>query len=56
MVTHNMVCQKNVDMIYFFEDGRIVESGSPEELMMKKGHYEKMLREQMERMGKKDEA
>lgn len=56
MVTHNMVYTKNVDMIYFFEDGRIVESGSPEELMMKKGHYEKMLREQMERMGKKDEA
>lgn len=50
MVTHNLAYTKNVDMVYFFENGSIVEFGSPKELVLKKGRYEKMLREQIERM------
>lgn len=51
MVTHNLVYTKHMDMIYFFEDGRIVESGTAKELLMENGRYAKMLKEQMERMG-----
>lgn len=47
MVTHNLEYTKNVDMVYFFENGSIAEFGPPEELAVKKGCYEKMLREQL---------
>lgn len=50
LVTHNLAYTKNVDLILYFEDGAIVECGSPEQLIKRRGRYEKMFAEQMKRM------
>ncbi|MDE7327380.1 MAG: hypothetical protein K2N63_14090 [Lachnospiraceae bacterium] len=42
LVTHNPQYTKMVDLVVFFEEGRIVECGSPKELCGKGGRYAKM--------------
>lgn len=40
--THNILETQNLDMVLTFKDGRIVEYGTPEELLEKKGYYYEM--------------
>ncbi|GAA0383103.1 ABC transporter ATP-binding protein [Paenibacillus motobuensis] len=42
IVTHRLYMAKFVDRIYLFENGEIVECGTHQELIDKKGKYEKM--------------
>ncbi len=42
LVTHNPQYAKQADLVVFFEEGRIVEYGSPEELCKKGGYFERM--------------
>lgn len=50
LVTHNLAYTKNADLVLYFENGAIVECGSPKQLIKRKGRYEKMLAEQKKRM------
>lgn len=45
LVTHDLVYTKNVDLVLVFDDGCILEHGSPEELLRKKGYYYRMMSE-----------
>ena len=47
LITHNPVYAKNVDLILFFHQGCLVEHGTPEELIQKKGYYYRMLVEKL---------
>ncbi|MBP2245830.1 ABC-type multidrug transport system fused ATPase/permease subunit [Paenibacillus xylanexedens] len=42
IVTHRLYMAKQVDKIFLFEDGEIIESGTHEELVKKNGKYKKM--------------
>ena len=42
IITHRLTTVKNVDKIYFLENGEIIEAGSHEELMGLKGKYSEM--------------
>ena len=39
---------KEVDEVIFMNDGIVAEQGKPEDLMMKKEHYWRLFREQLE--------
>lgn len=43
LVTHDLAYTNNVDLVLVFDDGCILEYGSPEELLRKKGHYYRMM-------------
>lgn len=43
LVTHDLVYTKNVDLVLVFDHGCILEYGSPEELLLKKGYYYQMM-------------
>ncbi|KAI8436928.1 hypothetical protein MSG28_010354 [Choristoneura fumiferana] len=43
VVAHRLTTIRNVDMIYVFKSGLVVETGNHEELMKKKGHYYDMV-------------
>lgn len=43
VVAHRLTTIRNVDKIYVFKSGSVVESGNHEELMSKKGHYYDMV-------------
>ncbi|XP_052753180.1 ATP-dependent translocase ABCB1-like isoform X2 [Galleria mellonella] len=43
IVAHRLSTIRNVDMIYVFKSGEIIESGNHDELMEKKGHYYDMV-------------
>lgn len=47
MISHRISTIKDADMIYFMEDGTIVESGTHEELLAQKGHYSAMYNKQL---------
>ena len=47
-ISHRLSTTRHVDKIYMFEDGRIIESGSHEELMNLDGKYAEMFRVQAE--------
>lgn len=42
-MAHRLSTIRNVDVIYVFKDGKVVESGNHSELMKKKGHYYDMV-------------
>lgn len=46
-VAHRLASVVNADVIYFLEDGRILESGSHLELMERRGRYFEMAKLQM---------
>ena len=48
MISHRLANIKNVDRIYLFEDGKVVEEGSHQELMAQNGRYAAMYRLQAE--------
>jgi len=48
IVAHRLVTIKNVDMIYVFNKGRVVEKGSHEELVKKQGYYYRLYKKQFE--------
>lgn len=45
-VTHNMINALSADLIYYFSLGKIVEYGSPDDLIKVRGHFYHMLMEQ----------
>lgn len=51
VISHRLYTIRNVDWIYYMENGRIIEQGNHESLMVQKGKYEKMYTLQMERFG-----
>ncbi len=48
-ISHKLSATKNADLIYVFENGRIIESGTHSELMELQGVYEKMFTMQAEK-------
>lgn len=46
MITHNLAYTKNVDLVVVFDQGKIVEYGSPQKLMEHGGYYSRMMMEQ----------
>lgn len=56
LVTHDLAYTKNVDLVLVFDHGHILEYGSPEALLQKKGAYYKMMLQRASLRGiKKDE-
>jgi ATP-binding cassette subfamily B protein len=47
MISHRISTIKDADIIYFIEDGSIVERGSHEELLQKEGYYSAMYNKQL---------
>tara|TARA_R110000868_G_scaffold37111_6_gene131449 strand:- start:33150 stop:34943 length:1794 start_codon:yes stop_codon:yes gene_type:complete len=47
MISHRISTIKDADIIYYLEDGHIVEQGSHEELLSKDGHYKAMYTKQL---------
>lgn len=43
IVAHRLSTIRNVDVIYVFKDGKVIEGGNHDELMKKKGHYYDMV-------------
>lgn len=41
-ISHRLSCARLADEIIFFKDGEIIEKGTHEELMRKRGEYEKL--------------
>jgi ATP-binding cassette subfamily B protein len=48
IIAHRLSTIKNCDKIMYIDDGRIVESGSHEELMAKRGEYYHLYTAQMQ--------
>jgi len=48
IISHRMSTIKEVDEVIFMNDGIVAEQGKPEDLMMKKEHYWRLFREQLE--------
>ena len=46
LISHRLGITKLVDRILVFDDGRIIEDGSHQELMEKRGHYYDMYQAQ----------
>lgn len=51
IVSHKMSCVKNMDIIYYMENGEIVESGTHYELMETNGRYANAFKLQADRYG-----
>lgn len=47
IITHRVSSAKNADHIIFLDEGKIIESGSHEELLMKKGFYYELFNKQI---------
>ncbi len=55
-ISHRLSTTRNADKIYMFKDGEIIESGSHEELMNKKGKYAYMFNLQAEKYTEKQKT
>ncbi|HET6528061.1 MAG TPA: ABC transporter ATP-binding protein [Balneolaceae bacterium] len=47
MISHRISTIKDADIIYYLEDGTVVEQGTHEELLKKEGHYSVMYKKQL---------
>lgn len=47
MISHRISTIKDADIIYYIEDGSVVEKGTHEELLEKEGHYSVMYNKQL---------
>ncbi|GHO48362.1 peptidase domain-containing ABC transporter [Ktedonospora formicarum] len=47
IIAHRLSTIRNADCIVVLDEGRIVECGSHEELLRKKGHYERLMQSQL---------
>ena len=47
-IAHRLATLKNADVIYVIDEGKVVESGSHEQLLEQKGVYHKLVRIQTE--------
>ncbi|HEY4658497.1 MAG TPA: ABC transporter ATP-binding protein [Gemmatimonadaceae bacterium] len=56
VIAHRLSTVHRADLILLMEDGRIIERGSHEELMRKRGVYHDMVLRQMESHGARDDA
>ncbi|MDD3223336.1 MAG: ABC transporter ATP-binding protein [Clostridium sp.] len=54
IIAHRISAVKNADLILFLEKGRIVESGTHDELLAKKGHYYRIYSEQFKSANKSE--
>ncbi|UMM17390.1 hypothetical protein L5515_013964 [Caenorhabditis briggsae] len=54
-IAHRLGTIRNCNRIYVFDDGKIVEVGSHQELMEKDGHYAKMVQSQEIEIGEENE-
>jgi len=48
VIAHRLSTIKNVDVIYVFNEGRMVESGNHQELLAKKNEYYRLVKNQLE--------
>lgn len=48
LITHRIFTSLDVDKVLVLEDGRILEFGSPQELMKTKGYYHQMVTDELE--------
>jgi ABC-type multidrug transport system fused ATPase/permease subunit len=55
IIAHRISSVKNADEILILEDGRIVERGSHQQLMNRKGRYYEMVRQQYHDLDKLEE-
>ncbi len=46
IIAHRLSSVEHADYIYVMDDGRIVESGTPQELLLLDGHYQRFVEEQ----------
>ncbi len=46
IIAHRLSSVEHADYIYVLNEGRIVESGTPQELLAEKGHYHQFVKEQ----------
>ena len=49
MISHRLSAARDAERIYMFENGRIIEAGSHEELMKADGKHAEMFRVQAEK-------
>lgn len=48
IITHKLSDLKNADIIYVLKNGKIIEKGTHEELILKKGHYTSIIKEEIQ--------
>ncbi|KAM3965300.1 ATP-dependent translocase ABCB1-like [Aphomia sociella] len=56
IVAHRLSTIRNVDIIYVFKNGEVIESGNHDDLMRKKGHYYDMVMIQTSDTGTEDKG
>ena len=54
VIAHRLSTLRNADKIVVIEDGKLVETGTPKELLDKKGKYYEMLKKQSEALRLKE--
>lgn len=47
MISHRISTVKNANIIFYIQDGSIIEQGSHDDLLAKKGHYARMYQKQL---------